>query len=273
MGCSNKNSNNVPKVENSKQTENNQPVKKESGNLYFLEDFEDNQASFQGYEGGKERSFKIVQDVVRKGKYAFKITVHPDDITQVSGKDKKNRAEAKYDNLDPEGSEVYYGWSFLIPNDYIFKPEDGSGFNIIAQWHDKPDRESGETREQTAGLNPPIAVYMGTLDGQPGIRINYGLRDLNVGSIGDSPIKLDDWNDIVFHIKWSQGEDGFVEVWHNDKSITGGKVYGPNMHNSVPHYWKTGFYRGIVGDDSTLTTNSMYIDEIRIGRSKADVSI
>lgn len=237
-----------------------------TGDLDFVEDFEDNKADFQGYEGGKERSYEIVTDIVRNGKYAFKITVHPDDITQVSGKPRKNRAEAKYDNLDEEGSEIYYGWSFLVPEDNQFKPEGGSGFNIIAQWHDKPNRDKGESREQTAGKNPPIAVYMGTLNNQPGIRINYGLRDINADAIGDSPIELGKWNDIVFHIKWSQNEDGFVEVFHNGKSITG-KVHGPNMHNSVPHYWKTGFYRGVAGEDSTLTTNSIYIDEIRIGHS------
>ena len=265
-GCANKSKNNQKIIENK---ETNVPLER-TGDLDFLEDFEDQSPDFRNCEAcdpnNLERNILIVDDVVRSGDYAMKLTIHPDDITQVAGKNKKNRLEVAYDNLDEEGSEIYYGWSFLVPKDNKFKPEGGSGFNIIGQWHDRPDKNKGETREQTAGKNPPIAVYMGTLNNQPGIRINYGLRDVNAGAVGDSPIELGKWNDIVFHIKWSQKEDGFVEVFHNGESITG-KVYGPNMHNSVPHYWKTGFYRGLVGDDSTPTTNSIYIDEIRIGHS------
>lgn len=60
-------------------------------------------------------SIQFVSDTVRNGNYAMKITVRPEFQTQEPGRPVKNRTEVNYKHNNVENSEVWYQWSFLIP--------------------------------------------------------------------------------------------------------------------------------------------------------------
>ena len=91
--------------------------------------------------------------------------------------------------------------------------------------------------------------------------------------MAEIPIEKGVWYDLIYHIGWSMFEDGYTEIWLDGESITNGTpTTGPNMHHWIPHYWKAGLYRGEVGQDSTLTNNSIYFDEFRIGMSYTAVN-
>jgi hypothetical protein len=212
-----------------------------------------------GYEAESPERFEIVSDVVRKGDYAMKVTLYPDDIAA-----KKNRVEFKRFNEDPEGSEGWYSWSFFIPEDYIDPDESLKYFQIIGQWHDQPPE--GVSWNDFPSHSPPISVNYGTQDGQSGIGIGYGINGKE--TIGISEIEKGEWYDILFHVKWSQGEEGFAEVWLNGKKIAE-KHHGPNMYNSEPNYLKLGLYRKFGFE----TINSVYYDELRMGNTREEVEL
>ena len=218
---------------------------------------------FKRWEGGHNESYHIVSDSVGYGEKAFRIDITPDETTQ-GGADRpvKNRVEFGISPGHMECHEVWYGWSFMIPVNFTDKPENGSGFNVIAQWHD----QSGDPDNRSTN-NPPISVLYGTVNGVTGIGLKYGLNDVNRHFMAEEVIEKGVWYDLIFHIGWSEDWDGFTEVWMDGEMITNGTVEGPNMHGWRAHYWKAGLYRGEVGQDATLTNNSIYYDEFRIGQS------
>ena len=218
---------------------------------------------FKRWEGGHNESYHIVSDSVGYGEKAFRIDITPDETTQ-GGADRpvKNRVEFGISPGHMECHEGWYGWSFMIPVNFTDKPENGSGFNVIAQWHD----QAGDPDNRSTN-NPPISVLYGTVNGVTGIGLKYGLNDVNRHFMAEEVIEKGVWYDLIFHIGWSEDWDGFTEVWMDGEMITNGTVEGPNMHGWRAHYWKAGLYRGEVGQDATLTNNSIYYDEFRIGQS------
>lgn len=243
-------------------------------NVLYYEGFEQvenddpQKTIFTRWEGGHNESYHIVADVVKYGEKSYRVDITPNETTQ-GGADRpvKNRVEFGISPGHLECDEVWYGWAFMIPEDFIDNVENGTGFNVIAQWHD----QSG-TPENRSTNNPPISVLYGTDNGLTGIGIKYGLNDVNRHFMALEEIEKGVWYELIFHIGWSQDWDGFTEVWMDGELITNGTVIGPNMHHWKPHYWKAGLYRGEVGQDTTLTNNSIYYDEFRIGQSFDDVN-
>lgn len=238
--------------------------------LIFLGDFENGiLADFGigawGKETARPDSAQIVTSPVRKGHYAVKFTLRPDDIAA-----KKNRAELtikdKFIENFPPSSEAWYSWSFLVPEDYTDAPSDK--FQIMGQWHHRPP--PGETfeyfeRVYGRGGGPPISINYGKKGNQTGIALTYGATSPLVSgrTVAIHQIEKGQWIDLVFHIRWSTGNDGFIEAWFNGEPWTQGKVYGPNMYNEVPNFLKIGLYR----EFGIETTNSVYFDEVKIGES------
>ncbi len=223
---------------------------------------------FKRWEGGHNDSFQIVTDESRSGEKGFRVDITPNETTQ-GGADRpvKNRVEFGISPGHLACHEVWYGWSFMIPENFTDTPENGTGFNVIAQWHD----QSGDPDNRSI-LNPPISVLYGTRDGMTGIGLKYGLNDVNRHFMAEEVIEKGVWYDLIFHIGWSEDWDGFTTVWMNGEIITNGTVTGPNMHHWRPHYWKAGLYRGEVGQDSTLVNNSIFYDEFRIGQTYDSVN-
>ncbi len=234
----------------------------------FHEGFESGHPLARGlrYDVANPSRVEIVRRPVRKGKYALKLTVLPGD--KAGGG--KNRAEAKILREDGEGAEVWYGWSFMIPKDFKEHPKRAKAFNMIGQWINLPDRSKGETFRTMPKLGPSIAVRYGTDKGRPGIGILYGIKGKNKRAIAGVHIEKGSWVDLVFHIRWAQDASGFVEIWVDGKPLMpfdgrAHRVFGPNMVNALPNIFKLGLYRGKRW--AANTTNSIFIDEIRIGNS------
>lgn len=107
----------------------------------FTGDFESGDLSqWAGKEAARDDSIQIVTDPVRSGRYAARFTVRAGE--RVSN---GNRAEVFHDNGDRAGSEVWYRWSFLIPDDFVDVEWKPKLWQCIGQWHDQPDKSRGET--------------------------------------------------------------------------------------------------------------------------------
>lgn len=211
-------------------------------------------------------SIALVADPARANNQVLKITVHPGDAAAsgdaVKGKDRVELIRKGFGTEGAAESELWYRWSFLIPKDYQFNPTTDD-LQIIGQLHLVGDEV----------LAPPVSINYGIKNNQSGIYVSYGLKDINKSKVAESFITLGKWVDVALHIKWSAGNDGFIEVYKNGQpiSIFNGadyKVYGPNLpdKNSVA-FFKLGLYRG----HNIKTTNSIYFDEVKIGASQEAV--
>lgn len=238
-----------------------QPVKP------FVGDFE--RGDLSGWlvrEAARDDSIQIVTDPIRRGRYAARFTVRPGDFVS-----KGNRAEVSWDNRDAPGSEGWYGWSFFLPKDYPDTEWRPRLWQCLGQWHDQPNREKGETWATFPGHSPSIALYYVWKNGTSSLELWYGPLK-NQAIIARAPVEKGRWNDVVFHIGWSTGANGFVEAWLNGQPLTPKngdtyKVGGANMWNDYPHFLKIGLYR----NRDITTTNSVFFDEIRIGNSRQEV--
>jgi hypothetical protein len=241
-----------------------------------------------GVGAAQSDSIQFLPDPQNQLGCVAKFTVRPGDLVN-----RGNRAEINRNFLDPPGSEVWYSWNFLIPNSYIdttfFNQDTNKGnWVIIGQFHGEPDPNNFT---QTSGRSPPISFgyayfskddpgydratsiiktqnavgFIEGWDNQPVLALGYGTPSATIAYL---PINKGKWYNVVLHVKWSQENDGFIEVFVNDVSMTQGKVYGPNMDNQIPNYLKVGMYR----EPSIPHTNSIYFSKISYGRTRPELS-
>ncbi|MFD1552895.1 hypothetical protein DNU06_07975 [Putridiphycobacter roseus] len=229
-----------------------------------------------------EDDIVISVDTMSEGFQSAKFTVSPS--SNVAG---GNRAELTFDQNAVEGDIGWYQYSFFIPENYqdvALNDADGKvNWQVLGQWHHQPVFAEGETWENYTGENasPPIAIYYNYFDSTDQnyqalrndskatavhgfntawnkvstISIVYG-----EGAIAIHEIKKGTWNNIKFQIKWSEGDDGFIQVWMNNTEFTDGRIYGANMLNKASHYFKFGLYR----NPTIPHTNQLYYDDVRI---------
>jgi len=224
-------------------------------------------------------SFDIVTSPVRKGKYALRITVHPDDAVYPGDRRRdKERCELerlndwrsgsyRLGNEGREGTEYWYAWSVLIPDGYQYVARSKRSWQIMGQWHDQPD-----PGQRPTGYSPPISVHYRSSGAAQSLSVHYGLIQRGGPiQVMDAPIEKGKWVDLMFHIRFSRGSDGFLEAWKDGVMLASAngatRITGTNMFNDQPNYLRLGLYRG----EGQTQTNSLYYDEIKVATSKADL--
>lgn len=236
--------------------------------LHFSNDFESNNLSgFYYLLPDTSRNCTIVDSPVRKGNHALKNTLLPDDYINNG-----YRAELAIYNCAKYKTEVFYGFSLLIDPSYS-----DLQYNILCQWQDLPDYYRGESWDVFPVLHgspPPLSLtYVnGTLE----LKMNVNpLSSNETFRIGDAvTIDKNKWYDLVFHIYWSTDETAFIEAWINNTHITpyngnDYKFYKTNLYNRAGNYFKFGQYRG---KNKTVSGNTVYFDEIKVGSTFNEVS-
>lgn len=191
-----------------------------------------------------------------------------------------NRTELSFRKLqNPECSEGYYAWGFRL--DSMF--EETGDFNTLGSWHAQP------LNGQTSNSNNSNPIYQTYKQGE--LLLHNRPPPDYLGVVQASrPIPKGTWVDVVYHVKWSQHNDGFVEAWYRvvpDVNNAGAyerltdfnpdkgdyKIYGKTIANSASNYLKLGLYRSTNTDPTGRTTGVIYYDEVRIGNSFDEVAI
>jgi hypothetical protein len=137
-----------------------------------------------------------------------------------------------------EGDTVRYEWQLRFPED--FQPDTENRWWIIAEWHDQPDVSKGETWETFPVRSAIIMFTFAELEGQQVLGVHYGEGQPLIGTI---PIALGEWMRFSSVIRWSQGEDGWMEVYLENEETPRYTASGVNMYNAMPHYFLVGLYR------------------------------
>lgn len=219
----------------------------------------------------------------RKGRSLKLTTLDQYDNAGAIDDDFRSRTEIILNPEHGEGSEYFYSWSFLIPDDGDH-PDDRMPDNIIGQWHE-PENKDWILDD----AKPPFfLIYKNNPSTSGNLRqlgIMYGLRYKDTdgrisGNYFSFPIEKEiekgKWTDIILHIYWSAESDkGFLEIWINGEKVRYNgmdRFYDANLYTdtngvSYPNYLKIGQYR----QGQTLT-QSIYIDDLRIGSSFEEVN-
>lgn len=236
---------------------------------HFVADFESgNLENFHALTVDPAVNTVVVAHPVRKGNYALKNTMRPDDYI-FNG----YRSELSVYNCAKYKTEVYYAFSFMIDSGYS-----DPAFNLICQWQDLPYYIQGETWEPNPNLrgsSPPMALVY--VDGNLELKMNENpTSDKDTYLVGTpQPIQKGVWYDIIAHVYWSDDQTAYTEVSINGTYITPAngadhKFYRPNLFNRTGNYFKFGHYRG---KDKPQHTNIIYFDELKIGSSLEEVML
>ncbi|MGE5295361.1 MAG: polysaccharide lyase [Solirubrobacterales bacterium] len=185
----------------------------------------------------------------------------------------KDRFPDRTEIQDPRsdiGKEYWYGFSILLPEDYV--PD--RIWEIVAQWQATPDTELGEKWR-----NPVLALsttngrwgWVSRWDAkrntyESGKREYGGVKEYDLGEYERGV-----WTDWVVHVKWSYESDGLLQIWKDGKPVV--DQNGPNAYNDATGpFFKMGLYKGW-GDPKkpgdAVIRRVLYHDEFRMAGADA----
>ncbi len=220
---------------------------------YYRMDFENVEPSDLRLDLPQKDSFRIME--ADDGSHYAAFTIDKGDMVNSGTRCEMVIISRKLCRL----KEAYYSWSLRLGDDY----PDEDRWQLFAQWHDQPDEENGYNWQTKPPTFPPISLRC--KNRQLYVQINR--PQTNEWYLGPRvPIPVGQWVTVLFHIKWSMGEDGFVEAWVNDQPLTpfngtDHRVHVPTLYNSTGNYLKLGNYRhNAINGPSTVE-----IDDIAIG--------
>jgi hypothetical protein len=181
-------------------------------------------------------SGRIVKDPAGSAHKVFRFELNRTDPIVYGSK----RSELAMAPVSPH-AEYTYRFKVYLPADY----QNDATPEGIAQWHDKPDLNLGEHYKI-----PALSIE--TLNGHFRVKGVWDSKALTPGEdpgkgggtyMADlGPYRKAQWNHFTVHIKWSYQNDGFVEVFENDKLVF--KRTGPTYYNDqIGPYMKVGIYK------------------------------
>lgn len=192
---------------------------------------------------------EIQSNIVKSGKFAAKITLHPSDQIDDEKGTILERAEImearKYTSIE---DRIYsYEFCLFLPADF---PIDSTRL-VIAQW--KQDCKSGKCDPG----NPIIAFRY--ISGELNITLQTGSEKNILYSLTDDI--RNQWLDFKFKIRFSRQQHGLIIGHLNDQKIidySGITAYAEKYGYPFPgrFYFKTGLYRDKMDQSMTI-----YVDD------------
>jgi|GEM_PF-1899541 len=214
----------------------------------------------------------IVKDPLNSNNNVARFELRDTDSKVYSGL--RSEIASKW-KAEPAGSEIWYNWKFMVDSAH----SNSSDWEILGQWHPQPvDGNWGNADEYVNG-RPTISIQYH--DGYMYVvvhNLKVGVTEIRSEKVA---VKKGQWVDLKTHIKWSQGNDGYIEVLANDKPMAFVTEYNanwdakklpgdyrlniPTLLNSAGDYLKLGSYR----NTSSQTGKSIiYYDDLKITRVK-----
>ncbi|MCB9484099.1 MAG: heparin lyase I family protein [Dehalococcoidia bacterium] len=194
-------------------------------------------------QSGAEDGLSVTHEVVRSGDAAGVAVLEPDD-PQFRG-NVGYRSEWQSDFHADAGGEFWYGVSVYVPDDWNQGSNDNF-FNdrIIFQFH------------EGTGSSPAMSLHLRADDDR------FVLRRRTVDGFAypwSMPFETDRWYDFVFHVRWSQDDDGFVQLFLDQRLI--GEYQGRTLVDGESIYTKWGIY----GQPTRILIDDVRIAEGRTG--------
>jgi len=232
----------------------------DGGHVLWTGDFDTGSLSqWQGVQRAAKDRIQVVDSPTDEGSHAARFEVRAGDVA-AAGSGSGNRAEVLARRKqrrgswpDGSGTERWYGWSTLFPEDYPII----DGWQTFVQW-----------KNEGPGSSPLV------------MQVDEDRLYLQHRTDGGSSTKLyktelerGEWQRFVVHVKWHPDSDeGFVELWHNGEQVLErtdvATMYRDGDGDAVPNYLKQGLYRTSgIEEDQTL-----YHDAMKVGTSYEEVA-
>lgn len=191
------------------------------------------------------------KEYARSGSSSVRITVREGDVEQFGGDGQKvERAELDPGKWPLVGGEAWYGFSVLVPPGFPVV----DNRLVIAQWKQNGVRGSPLVAQRCRAGRHELTVRV---PGSPlDLPMRYPLPEIRHGQ----------WADMVYHIKFSAGGDGLVEVWARGKKVVDHKGATAFAEGEKTVYNKIGLYR-----DRWKEPMTIFFDNYALGDSFAAV--
>jgi len=176
-----------------------------AGRVLFRADFETGDLSQWAATGTRgqnatPRNVQVVSDIVHEGRYAVRMTIHPDDVFN----DRQLRVQLGGPRVTvEEGAETYLGFSLYMPaaaqdrdNFFYWEGNPPPRYNNVMTWWVEP------------GAGGTTLIKYGT--GNLGRNGTHWQAEFTPGQ----------WHRLAMHIRWSEDETkGHVRLWFDGKLV------------------------------------------------------
>ncbi len=197
------------------------------------------------HEGTTDR-VQVVTEPVAQGQFALKTTVRPGDINN-------NGSRAEVVLREPmfhKGDDVWFHWFTMFPEDY----QPTQKWVLFTQWH-------------SSGFGVPLGFNL------HGEKLSFRVMgheydsksDWDGGTMWEGKLERGKWMEFLLHVKFSDHDDGFVELWKDGEQIVAGTNH-PTLDPGDYVYLKLGLYR----DKSIPYDMTIYHDGMTAYASRPD---
>jgi Polysaccharide lyase len=245
-----------------------QPAYTTNPDVLWMGNFEEGAASLSGHCAAGDNGFcgqqlvrpeqmQIVQDPANEGHNAARFEVKYGDV--MSGYSDERALLTPPPTLwEDEGSERWYRWQVLWPEDYkgdypkwdqLDSARSPAGW--VVEWHHDANG---------AVENGSVPLYFGAND----TNIKMCLVDQATSTCRENldlaPLQRGHWHDFVMHAKWSSDPSvGFLEIWIDGKNVLP-KHMTANKYPGMRNYMEAGLYRnGHIGDPNLRNADGSYV--------------
>jgi len=194
-------------------------------------------------QSGAADGLSVTHDLARAGSAAGVAVLEPGD-DQFQG-NVGYRSEWQSDFHADAGGEYWYGISLYLPGDW----DQGSNDNFF------DDRIIFQFHEGT-GSSPALSLHIRAADNRLVLRRRTGDGFEYPWSM---PFEVDRWYDLAFHVRWTQDDDGFVQLFLDGQLL--GEAHGPTLTDGASVYTKWGIY----GQPTRILVDEVRIAEGRTG--------
>lgn len=189
--------------------------------------------------------------------YAARFTIRPTSAYNCNG-----NQHTQLQSIEPlipnVASDVWYGWSQML--DASWKPDVGTYAIGMAEGYQIPCPTCGGSGFKLGTSSSGKIEIGNNCAGQSTIYCTWQINPLYSFQPGI-------WEDWMYHIKWSTGNTGFVEIFKNGQLIWSKYNY-PTKTTLYEHFiHRIGLYRS----STASTTQIVYYLNPKIGTTRADV--
>jgi hypothetical protein len=151
-----------------------------------------------------------------------------------------------------EGREAWWAHSVYFPDDFVIAPRPGG--TAVMDFHHAEGGANANFHFNSHEGGLRFHGFAGNIKNPIEYKVELPQLKRNV------------WYDLVYHVRWSSGSDGFMEAWINGRKALSHR--GPTLYRGMGCYLKLANYHSPYGQPS-----SVIHDRVVRGTSASAVSL
>jgi MYXO-CTERM domain-containing protein len=197
--------------------------------------------------GTVRKNVEVLGEQVYTGKFACKITVHPDDLF---GQYVQDRVDIQHKStLTDEGKDTWVSGHYMMPanagvrNEFAFWESNVTSQNIMDFWVE-PKAGGGTT-------------------------VNFGVGFLGATKLWTADFSIGKWHQVAIHVHWSVDKTkGSIDVWFDGQQVvTAAKAQTKPDTNTL--FYQNGLHRKVMEN----FTDTLYFDDFIEADTMAEAQI